>query len=124
MKKFGVLFLLVFIILSCKGDKNLSIQDFKIGTYKTSLDDSDATSIATRNEFIQVETYNSQKDTFNIEWKSNFEYLLSKVNPKSKLDSTRFFVKITGIKGKNYTFKANYEGSNFKQTGTVTKISE
>jgi hypothetical protein len=112
------------MVISCKSDKNVSIQDLKTGTFETFLDDSDATSTATRNKFLQIETYNSQKDTFEIEWKSNFEYILTRVHPISKLDSTRFFVKITGIKGNSYTFKANYEGSNFKQTGTVTKISD
>lgn len=124
MKNLVVLLLLISAAISCNSDKNLSIQDFKTGTFETFLDDSDATSTATRNKFLQIETYNSQKDTFEIKWKSNFEYILTKVHPKSKLDSTRFFVKITGIKGSSYTFKANYEGSNFKQTGTVTKISE
>ena len=124
MKNLVVLLLFIAMVISCKNDKNLSIQDFKTGTFETFLDDSDATSTATRNEFLQIETYNSKKDTFEIKWKSNFEYILKKVHPKSKLDSTRFFVKITGINGNSYTFKANYEGSNFKQTGTVTKISE
>jgi len=124
MKKLGILFLFVSMVTSCRSDENLSIRDFKTGTFETYLDDSDATSTATRNKFLQIETYNTQKDTFEIKWKSNFEYILMKVNPKSKLDSTRFFVKITGIKGNSYTFKANYEGSNFKQSGTVTKISE
>ena len=124
MKNILVLLLLIAMAISCKSDKKISIQDFKTGTFETFLDDSDATSTATRNKFLQIETYNSQKDTFEIKWKSNFEYILTKTHPKSKLDSTRFFVKITGIKGNSYTFKANYEGSNFKQTGTVTKISE
>jgi hypothetical protein len=124
MKKLGILLLLVAIIISCKNDKNLSIKDFKTGTFETFLDNSDATSTATRNKFLQIETYNSKKDTFEIKWKSNFEYILTKIHPKSKLDSTRFFIKITGVKGNSYTFKANYEGSNFKQIGTVTKISE
>ena len=124
MTNLVVLLLLISAAISCNSDKNLSIQDFKTGTFETFLDDSDATSTATRNKFLQIETYNSQKDTFEIKWKSNFEYILTKVHPKSKVDSTRFFVKITGIKGSSYTFKASYEGSNFKQTGTVTKISE
>ncbi len=125
MKRIGILLLLVsMVITACKSDEKLSIQDFKTGTFETFLDNSDATSTATRNEFLQIETYNSKKDTFEIKWKSNFEYILTKVNPKSKLDSTRFFVKITGIKGKSYTFRANYEGSNFKQTGTVFKTGK
>jgi len=113
-----------FLLLSCGDTKKLDIRSFRTGTFETSLEGSDATSTATRNKFLQIETYNSQKDTFEIKWKSNFEYILTKVNPKNRLDSTRFFVRITGVKGNSYTFRANYEGSNFKQKGTVLKIAD
>jgi len=78
--------------------------------------------VAVRNDTLQIETYGSIKDTFAIKWNSNFEYELRKVNPKKGLDSVPFYVKITGTKGNTYTFKANYKGSNFKQSGKVVKI--
>lgn len=124
MKKIAIILPLFLAFLSCKNDKIAKIENFKTGTFKTFLDDSDETSIAIRNDSIQIETYDSKKDTFLIHWITNFEYVLKKINPKTKLDNTPFHVKITGIKGDSYTFKANYKGSNFKQTGTVTKISE
>jgi hypothetical protein len=96
--------------------------NFKIGKYKTILEDNDITSFAERNDSIQIETYNNKKDTFSIQWISNFEYVLLKKNPKSKLDSTPFYVKITGIKKNSYNFKAYYKGSNFKQKGKAIKL--
>ena len=86
------------------------------------LDDSDEISIAVRNDSIQIETYNNVKDTFAIQWNSNFEYELHKINPKKGLDSVPFYVKITGVKDSTYTFKAHYKGSDFKQKGKVIKI--
>ena len=124
MKNLIVILLFAAMAISCKSDKNLSIQDFKTGTFETFLDGSDDTSTAVRNDSIQVDTYELKRYTYKIEWKSNFEYILTNLYPRDKLDSTQFFVKITGIKGSSYTFKGNYEGSNFKQTGTVTKILE
>jgi len=100
----------------------MNVNQLKTGTFETHLDDSDAVSFAYRNDTIQIETYDNKKDTFNIEWKSNFEYVLTKVNPKKGLDSVPFYVKITGVKNNTYTFKAYYKGSNFKQTGNAIKL--
>ena len=80
--------------------------------------------MAIRNDSIQIETYNNKKDTFNIEWISNFEYVLLKKNPKTLLDSTPFHVKIIAVKKKSYQFKAYYKGSDFKQKGIAYKIEE
>ncbi len=112
--------IILTILVSCNGNTNVT--DFKTGTFKTFLEDSDVTSIAVRNDTIQIETYNNIKDTFAIEWKSNFEYILTKLHPKNELDSTPFHVKITKIEGKSYDFKAYYKGSNFKQKGSAIKL--
>jgi hypothetical protein len=111
----------LLFLLSCHND-HTGIGDFRTGTFQTFLDNSEIKSIATRNDSLQFENYNNVIDTFKIEWKSNFEYVLSKINPKSELDSTPFLVKIIGFKNNSYTFKAHYKGSNFKQTGKATKL--
>lgn len=116
-------FICIFCIcISCaqQGD----IDQFKTGTFKTYLEDSDATSTAYRNDSIQIEMYNQVKDTFAIQWTSNFEYQLVKLNPKTQLDSTPFIVIITGIKDNSYSFSAHYKGSNFKQKGNAIKVRE
>ena len=118
-----LLFLFAIIILfSCQEKPKTIPNNFKTGTFKTTLDDSESTSTAYRNDSIQIESYNNKKDTFNIKWINSFEYILVKTNPKTLLDSTPFHVKITGIKKNSYTFRAFYKGSNFKQKGTATKI--
>lgn len=118
-----LLFLFAIIILfSCQEKPKTIPNNFKTGTFKTTLDDSESTSTAYRNDSIQIESYNNKKDTFNIKWINSFEYILVKTNPKTLLDSTPFHVKITGIKKNSYTFRAFYKGSNFKQKGTATKL--
>ena len=114
---------LVLILFSCKGTTS-DVSQFRNGTFETTLDESDEISKAIRNDSLQIEIYNNVRDTFAIKWISNFEYELTKVNPKKGLDSVPFFVKITGVKGKTYTFKANYKGSNFKQQGKATKLDD
>ncbi|HBK72157.1 MAG TPA: DNA topoisomerase IV [Flavobacteriaceae bacterium] len=115
-----IVIILILIITSCKKNTG-DISQFKTGTFKTFLEDSDVSSIAVRDDSIQIETYKNRKDTFAIEWKSNFEYVLTKTNPKTVLDSTPFHVKITGFTNNSYTFKASYKGSNFKQKGRAVR---
>ncbi len=115
--------ILVLLCFACNS-KTSDVLQFRTGTYKTYLDDSDEVSTAIRNDSIQIEIYNNVRDTFAIRWKSNFEYELLKVNPKKGLDSLPFYVKITGVKNRTYTFKAYYKDSNFKQQGKAVKLSE
>jgi len=98
------------------------MDDFKQGKFKTVLDDKETESFATRNDSIQIEDFNGVKDTFNIKWLDQFEYVLTKRAPKTMLDSTPFYVKITSVKQDSYSFNAYYKGSNFKQKGTAYKL--
>ncbi len=118
------LLLITFSLFSCIESKKMDVESFKTGTFKTLLDNNEDTSIAVRNDSIQIETHDSKEYKYSIRWVNNFEYVLKKTNPKTALDNTPFHVKITGIKENSYTFTAYYKGSNFRQTGTVIKISE
>ncbi|RLD64202.1 MAG: DNA topoisomerase IV [Bacteroidetes bacterium] len=121
MNRYLFLFVCIFLF-SCIENKETIPNTFKNGTFKTVLEDNETISTAIRNDTIQIETYNNIKDTFNIQWLDNFEYILVKKNPKSLLDSTPFHVKITRVKKNSYEFKAFYKGSNFKQKGTAYKL--
>ena len=124
MKGFALVIVLVVVFSACSSDQKLDAKSLRTGSFTTYLDDSDAVSTAIRNDSIQIETYNNAIDTFQINWKSNFEYVLTKVNPKKGLDSVPFYIKITGIRANSYTFRANYKGSNFKQTGKAVKTKD
>lgn len=119
-----LLFCFIFFqLVGCKSEST-NIDSFKTGKYKTLLKESEISSIAVRNDSLQIELTEGVRDTFYIDWKNDFEYILLKKNPKSLLDSTPFHVKITGIKNKEYTFKAYFKGSNFKQEGIAVKLEE
>ena len=121
MKCISILFFV--LLMACTPSKPTNISMFKTGTFKTYLDDTDNTSIAYRKDSIQIETYKGKKDTFTIQWLSDFEYVLKAKHPKNELDRTPFHVKITGFKEHSYTFIASYKGSNFKQKGKAVKIN-
>lgn len=121
MKKI-LLLSFTLLALSCIPETKTDLKSFKIGKFKTILDDNDVVSHAIRNDTLQIETYNGKRDTFYIEWISNFEYVLLKKNPKTKLDSTAFHVKLTALKENSYNFSAYYKGSKFKQKGKAIKM--
>ena len=121
MRYFAITILFI-TTASCLTNSNVHVDELKNGSFKTTLEDKETISYATRNDSIQIEDFNGIKDTFNIKWIDQFEYVLVKRNPKTMLDSTPFHVKITGIKNNTYTFNAYYKGSNFKQKGTAVKL--
>ncbi len=120
--KIHTLTLTILLLISCNKSTNLTPKELRHGRFKTIIKDGDYTSIAFRNDSIQIETFNHKIDTFYIKWKNNFEYSLTKKNPKTNLDKKEFIVKITGIKEKSYTFSAFFKGSNYKQKGKALKI--
>lgn len=120
--RYLLLFTLICLTSGCIQKNKVNMKDFKQGKFKTVLDDKEVISYATRNDSIQVEEFNGVKDTFTIEWLDQFEYVLHKKAPKSLLDSTPFYVKITSVQHDSYTFNAYYKGSNFKQKGTAYKL--
>ncbi len=113
--------ILISVFISCSTGNKTDILSFKKGNFKTYIGERKDSSYFYRDDKIQVEFYKNQKDTFNIQWKSNFEYELRKINPKSKLDSIPFIVKITAIKENYYKFRGAYLGNNFKQEGITYK---
>lgn len=120
-----LLIILVFSFsASCMENKGGNVDDFKNGSFKTVLEDGENISFAIRKDSLQIESFNQVNDTFTINWIDQFEYVLLKKNPKTLLDSTPFYVKITSVKKNSYTFKAYYKGSNFKQKGTAYKLDE
>ena len=120
--RYFLIIILLFTIQSCIQKNKLHVNDLKQGSFKTTLEDDEIISFATRNDSIQIEDFNGVKDTFRIRWIDQFEYILVKKNPKTMLDSTPFHVKITGVKDNSYTFSAYYKGSKFKQKGTAIKL--
>lgn len=122
MRYITSIIIILFATSSCIKNNNVHVDELKNGSFETTLEDKETVSIATRNDSIQIEDFKGMKDTFNIKWIDQFEYVLVKKNPKTMLDSTPFHVKITGIKDNTYTFNAYYKGSNFKQKGTAIKL--
>lgn len=120
--RYLAIIILFTVTVSCVKNNNIHVDELKYGSFKTTLEDKETISYATRNDSLQIEDFNGTIDTFKINWVDQFEYTLVKKNPETMLDSTPFHVKITGIKNNTYTFNAYFKGSNFKQKGTAVKL--
>tara|TARA_B100000767_G_C19374408_1_gene373272 strand:- start:146 stop:523 length:378 start_codon:yes stop_codon:yes gene_type:complete len=124
MYKTIISFLLCLLLFSaCKKETASGSFSFEKGQFITYLENKKDSSSFYRVDNLQIETYKNKIDTFTIDWKSKFEFHLLKLHPKTKLDSTKFVVKITKIKNNAYEFQANYRNSNFKQKGTTIKTN-
>lgn len=122
-KKTNAIIIAVILLIACSQKRNTNSYDFETGHFVSYLENKKDSSRFYRVDNFQIETYKNKTDTFEIKWKNKFEFHLKKRNPKSKLDSTNFIVKITKIKNNAYDFEAGYENNNFKQKGSTHKLN-
>ncbi|MBC5842195.1 MAG: DNA topoisomerase IV [Flavobacteriaceae bacterium] len=123
MKKL-ILLPLILLVISCY-DNEKNCKDFKTGKFKFEyeVDGVKKTTLFERNDSIEIETFEGKIDTASIRWISDCEYVLKKLHPKNKAEEQSIGMKILSTKGDTYNFEFGMVGSDQKQRGTVTKIS-
>lgn len=139
MKKISYLLILVVTFMACQPQIKGDPERFRSGVFEApGVEGSISKTIITRNDSLQTEKYTKyieistdsgvfikeekRTDIYSIEWKNNFFYTLKMKNPRTDIDQDPIFVQITKITENTYNFSAKIGYSNFKQTGTVTKI--
>jgi len=122
MKKLTLL-LLALLLVSCY-DQERKCTDFKIGKFEFSqeIDGKKQTSIFTRTENLQIETFNGKTDTATVRWVNDCEFVLEKLHPKTMQEKKAISMKILYTKDNSYTFEYSFVGDAKKQRGIVTKI--
>ncbi|HRG18314.1 MAG TPA: DNA topoisomerase IV [Flavobacterium lutivivi] len=122
MKKITLL-LLYIITLSCYQQER-KCTDFKTGKFEFSqeIDGKKQTSIFTRTNDLQIETYNGKTDTASVRWVNDCEFILQKLHPKNMTEKKAISMKILFTKNNTYTFEYGFVGDEKKQRGTVTKL--
>lgn len=116
---------LLLLLISCyDGERNC--KDFKTGKFKFehTVDGVKKTTVFERNDSIEIETYEGKTDTASVRWISDCEYVLVKLHPKNKAEEKAINMKILTTTKDSYTFEFGMIGSDTKQRGTVTKISD
>lgn len=124
MKK--IIFLLPLVLLMSCYDMERNCKDFKTGKFKFEyeIDGVKKTTVFERNDSIEIETFEGKTDTASIRWVNDCEYVLQKKHPKNKAEEKAIDMKILTTTKNSYTFEFGMVGSDSKQKGTVTKISE
>ena len=122
MKKITLL-LLYIMTLSCYQQER-KCTDFKTGKFEFTqeIDGKKQTSIFTRTNDLQIETYNGKTDTASVRWVNDCEFILQKLHPKNMTEKKAISMKILFKKNNTYTFEYGFVGDEKKQRGTVTKL--
>lgn len=124
MKKL-ILLPLLLIFASCYNAEH-NCAAFKTGKFKFEyeVDGAKKVTLFQRNDSIEIETFDGKTDTATIRWVSDCEYILKKIHPKNMAEEKAIDMKILTTSGNSYTFEFGMVGSDKKQRGTVTKISD
>ncbi|UQD56455.1 DNA topoisomerase IV [Flavobacterium sp. K5-23] len=124
MKKL-LLIPLLFLMFSCYNVER-NCKDFRTGkfSFEYEVDGVKKTTVFERNDSIEIETFEGKTDTATIRWVNDCEYILKKLHPKNSAEEKAIGMKILTTSGNSYTFEFGIVGTDQKQKGTVTKISE
>jgi hypothetical protein len=124
MKKI-ILLPALLVLFSCY-DAERNCKDFKTGKFKFEhkVEGVVKTTSFERNDSIEIETFEGKTDTASIRWISDCEYVLIKLHPKNMAEEKAIGMKILTTSKNSYTFEFGMVGSDAKQRGTVTKISD
>ena len=125
MKKI-VPFALLFALYSCYKTPERDCKAFKTGKFKFELevDGVKKSTVFTRTENQEIDTYEGKTDTSSIRWINDCEYIIQKINPKNMAEKKAVSIKILSTTKDTYTFEFNVVGSAEKQTGTVVKLAD
>lgn len=99
---------------------------YRYGKYitKTQVNDTTYTSTFTRNEFIQIETFNGKTDSSACRWINDCEFVLRTLNPKSRSKLKNIHIKILTTTDSSYTYEYSFVGEKRKETGIAIKIHD
>ncbi|WP_158729080.1 MULTISPECIES: DNA topoisomerase IV [unclassified Flavobacterium] len=123
MKKIILLMTLLLLVSCYDADRNC--KDFKTGKFKFEYEVNGVkkTTFFERNASIEIETFEGKTDTASIRWVNDCEYILQKLHPKNMAEEKAIGMKILTTSKNSYTFEFGMVGSDAKQRGTVTKLT-
>lgn len=121
--KFISLFLIFILLASCYQIER-NCEDYKTGTFKSKvvINDVEYQSIFTRNDSLQIETFEGNTDSSAVRWINDCEMIFKTINPKRMADRKDIHLKILSTTDSSYTFEYSYVGKTNKQQGTAIKI--
>lgn len=125
MKK-NLLCLFISLALSSCYSPEKECDQFHTGTFKfeSYLNGELVTSTFTRNDSLEIDSFQGAVDTSSVRWINDCEYIIKNLNPKNIAERKPLHIKILTTKKDSYTFEYGLVGDSKKKKGTVTKISD
>jgi len=77
----------------------------------------------TRNDTLEIDYFQNKVDSSSIRWINDCEFIVRKLNPKSRTDKKAIHMKILNTDGDFYTFEYAIAGETTKQIGTAKKVN-
>ena len=115
--------LLLCLCFSCyQAERQCS--DYTTGSFESTITiaDVDYVSVFTRNDTLQVETFEGKTDSSTVRWINDCEVIFKTINPKRMVDKKDIHLKILSTTDSTYTFEYSYVGDPNKQKGIARKI--
>ncbi len=125
MKKLLLSLSVLFLIVSCYSPQK-ECKKFHTGTFKfeSYLNGELVTSTFTRNDTLEVDTFQGSVDTSSVRWINDCEYIIKNLNPKNIAERKPLHIKILTTDKNSYTFEYGLVGDPKKKKGTVTKVED
>lgn len=125
MKKNFLYLCLLSLFTSCYSPEK-DCTKFQTGTFKfeSYLNGELVTSTFTRNDTLEVDTFQGAVDTSSVRWINDCEYIIKNLHPKNIAERKPLHIKILTTKDDSYTFEYGLVGDPKKKKGTVTKIAD
>jgi len=113
------------LILGCKNAPNRDCSHFKTGqfAFSTVVDGDTLETTFTRTETVEIDFFNGKRDTSNVRWINDCEYILKKRHPKNRQEEKSIHIKILTTTDSSYTFEFSAVGETKKLRGTVYKTN-
>jgi hypothetical protein len=125
MKKLLLSLCIFFLLVSCYSPEK-ECKQFQTGTFKfeSYLNGELVTSTFTRNDTLEVDTFQGSVDTSSVRWLNDCEYIIKNLHPKNMAERKPLHIKILTTKNDSYTFEYGLVGDPKKKKGTVTKVRD
>jgi hypothetical protein len=123
LRSIAVCTMVIAVQVSCEQPPQRNCTDFKTGKYRfsTVVEGDTLTTVFVRNETIEVEYFQGSQDTSAVRWINDCEYVLKKLNPKSRAEEKSVHIKILTTTDSSYTFEFSAVGEPKKLRGTAIK---
>ena len=120
----SIIFFSVFFISCYNAERNCS--DFHVGEFefKTYVDGVEKISKFKRTNDFEIEVFEDKTDSAKINWISDCEFILTKINPLSNQEKKPISIKIISTDKNSYTFEYHLVGNKKNtQRGIVSKVN-